>query len=40
MGRVITKDKNFTTNPTSKVEKDLFKPYRYIADPIDRKTIM
>jgi hypothetical protein len=39
-GRVITKDRNFTTNSMSKVEREVFKHYKYIADPIDRKSVM
>lgn len=36
-GRVITKDRNALSNPTSKVETDLFKPLKYIIDPFERK---
>lgn len=32
-GRVVTKDKNITTNPMPKVHNDLFKPYKHIIDP-------
>lgn len=39
-GRVVTKEKNITTNPMSKVQKELYKQHRYIADPIERKSLM
>ena len=36
-GRVVTKDKNVTTNPQSKINKDLFKTPKHIIDPFERK---
>lgn len=36
-GRVVTKDRNALSNPTSKVENDLLKPPKYIVDPYERK---
>ena len=36
-GRVVTKDKNVTSNPQSKISKDLFKAPKHIIDPYERK---
>jgi hypothetical protein len=36
-GRVITRPRNVTTNPMSRIKSDLFKEPKYISDPINRK---
>ena len=36
-GRIATMARNFTTNPMSKVDKELFKPLKHLADPLERK---
>jgi len=36
-GRIITKERNITSNPMTKVESDLFKAPKHIIDPYERK---
>ena len=36
-GRVVTKEKNPTSNPMTKVQTDLFKAPKHIIDPYERK---
>lgn len=39
-GRVITIDKNVTSNPMTRVQSDLFKPLKHYVDPYERKDML